>query len=105
MASLLTFTAWAADPLVERGFVHFYNLDFDESIADFQGAIALHPNDPELHNHLAQAIVFQEMCRDGALESETIVFNCGDAGPKSLEFAVAPVASEPNTAKIGRAHV
>lgn len=75
LASLLIFTAWAGDPLVERGYVHFYNLDFDESIADFQGAIALHPNDPELHNHLAQTIVFQEMCRDGALESEMVSGN------------------------------
>src|ERR1039458_9993242 len=75
LASVLIFTAWAGDPLVERGYAHFYNLDFDESIADFQGAIALHPNDPELHNHLAQTIVFQEMCRDGALESEMVSGN------------------------------
>jgi len=72
LASLLTLAAWAADPVVERGFVHFYNLEFDESIADFQKAIALHPDDPELHNHLAQTIVFQEMFRDGALESELV---------------------------------
>ena len=72
LVSVLISTAWAGDPLVERGFAHFYNLEYDEAIADFQSAIAAHPNDPELHNHLAQTIVFQEMFRDGALESELV---------------------------------
>ena len=75
LASLLIFAAWAGDPLVERGYAHFYNLEYDEAIADFQAAIALHPNDPELHNHLAETIVFQEMYRDGALESELVSGN------------------------------
>ncbi len=35
---------------------------------------------------------------DGALQSETLIFNCGDAGPKALEIAVDPVPGEPNTA-------
>ncbi len=60
---------------VERGYDHFYNLEYDEAIADFQRAIALTPSDPELHNHLAQAIVFKEMYRDGALESELVSGN------------------------------
>lgn len=72
LVSVLISTAWAEDPLVERGFVHFYNLEYDEAIADFKSAIAAQPNDPELHNHLAQTIVFQEMYRDGALESELV---------------------------------
>ena len=75
LASLLTLAACATEPLVESGYVHFYNLEFAESIADFQAAIALHPDDPELHNHLAQAIVFQEMYRNGALESELVSGN------------------------------
>ena len=75
LSSLLISAAWAEDPLVERGFVHFYNLEYDESIADFKSAIALHPTDPEVHNHLAEAIVFQEMYRDGALESELVSGN------------------------------
>jgi len=62
----------AQQPLVERGYDRFYNLDFDDAIADFQHAIAIAPADPELHNHLAQAIVFREMYRNGALESELV---------------------------------
>ena len=72
LVSLLIAPAWAADAVVERGFAHFYNLEYDEAIADFREAIAANPNDPELHNHLAQTIVFQEMYRDGALESELV---------------------------------
>ncbi|MGA2147434.1 MAG: tetratricopeptide repeat protein [Bryobacteraceae bacterium] len=58
--------------LVEQGYDHFYNLEYPEAIADFETAIAANPNDPELHNHLAQTLVFQEMYRNGALESELV---------------------------------
>ncbi len=69
-AALLVPPLAAQTDLVAQGYDHFYNLEYPEAIGDFQRAIALHPNDPELHNHLAQAIVFQEMYRNGALESE-----------------------------------
>ncbi|HUB31414.1 MAG TPA: tetratricopeptide repeat protein [Bryobacteraceae bacterium] len=65
----------AASALVEDGYDHFYNLEYPEAIADFEHAIAVAPEDPELHNHLAQALVFQEMYRDGALESELVSGN------------------------------
>ncbi|HUI56352.1 MAG TPA: tetratricopeptide repeat protein [Bryobacteraceae bacterium] len=61
-----------AQDLVAEGFDHFYNLEYDQAIADFQKAIAQNSNSPDLHNHLAQTIVFQEMYRNGALESETV---------------------------------
>ena len=58
--------------LVDEGFNHFYNLEYDEAIASFEKAIAQNPNTPELHNHLAQSLIFREMFRDGALESELV---------------------------------
>ena len=61
--------------MVERGFDHFYNLEYDQAIADFQEAIAHDPTSPDLHNHLAQTLVFREMYRDGALESELVSGN------------------------------
>ena len=64
-----------ADPLVNQAYDHFYNLEFDEAIALFQRDLALHPDSAELHNHLAQSIVFREMYRDGALESELVSGN------------------------------
>ncbi|HLK51463.1 MAG TPA: tetratricopeptide repeat protein [Bryobacteraceae bacterium] len=62
----------AAQDLVERGFDHFYNLEYDEALRDFQQAIVQHPELPDLHNHVAEALVFREMFRDGALESELV---------------------------------
>lgn len=35
---------------------------------------------------------------DGQIQSETLVFNCGDAGPKTLDIGVEPVGAEQNTA-------
>jgi tetratricopeptide (TPR) repeat protein len=67
--------AAAQDPLVERGYLHFYNLEYDESIAAFEEAARLHPEQPDLHNHIAEALVFREMYRDGALESELVSGN------------------------------
>jgi tetratricopeptide (TPR) repeat protein len=57
---------------VDQGYTHFYNLEYDEALADFGRAAALNPADPELHNHLAHTIVVQEMYRSGALESELV---------------------------------
>lgn len=65
----------AESPDVAAGFDHFYNLEYPESIAAFERAIALDPTNPELHNHLAQSLVFQEMFRNGALESEMVSGN------------------------------
>ena len=44
-------------------------------ISLFERAIALNPKSPDLHNHLAQSIVFREMHRNGALESELVSGN------------------------------
>jgi tetratricopeptide (TPR) repeat protein len=62
----------AQEALVKQGYDHFYNLEYDQCIADFEKAIAQHPFEPDLHNHLAHAIVFKEMFRNGALESELV---------------------------------
>jgi tetratricopeptide (TPR) repeat protein len=62
-------------PLVDQGFTHFYNLDYDEAIAVFEKAIAQDPGQPDLHNHLAQTLIFREMFRNGALESELVSGN------------------------------
>jgi tetratricopeptide (TPR) repeat protein len=61
--------------LVDEGFNDFYNLDYDQAIAVFEKAIARNPEQPGLHNHLAQTLIFREMYRDGALESELVSGN------------------------------
>jgi tetratricopeptide (TPR) repeat protein len=74
MLLLVTMAAPLAcqESLVEQGFSHFYNLEYDEAIASFEKAIARNPSSPDLHNHLAQTLVFREMFRNGALESELV---------------------------------
>src|ERR1035441_9463165 len=62
-------------PLVDEGFTDFYNLDYDQAIAVFEKAIARNPGQPDLHNHMAQTLLFREMFRNGALESELVSGN------------------------------
>ena len=54
------------------GFDHFYNLEYDAAIADFEQAARAAPDDPAPHNHIAQAVLYREMFRNGALESELV---------------------------------
>src|SRR5437868_12892280 len=60
------------DPLTNPGFVHFYNNEFDEAITFFEEGVKTHPNDPESYNHLAEGILYKEMLRNGALESQLV---------------------------------
>ena len=58
--------------LIDQGYTYFYNLDFDQAIAVFENGIAQNPGLPDLHNHLAQTLIFREMLRNGSLESELV---------------------------------
>jgi tetratricopeptide (TPR) repeat protein len=60
---------------LSKGFDHFYNLEYDEAIAEFSRAIKGDPDNPERYNHLAQAILYRAMYRGGALESELVTGN------------------------------
>ncbi|MDX1983198.1 MAG: tetratricopeptide repeat protein [Bryobacteraceae bacterium] len=63
---------FAADDPIARGYDHFYNLEFDQAVEQFAAAIANTPGNPQAHNHLAHAILYREMLRSGALESELV---------------------------------
>ena len=65
----------AADNWIQEGNEAFYNLDYDQSIAAYEKALAASPDDPILHNHLAHALLYRELFRDGALESELVSGN------------------------------
>jgi tetratricopeptide (TPR) repeat protein len=58
-----------ADPLNSAAFDHFYNLDYDHSIAEFTQILERHPDDPFAVNHLLVAVLFKELNRIGALNS------------------------------------
>ncbi|MBZ5614308.1 MAG: hypothetical protein LAO23_09890 [Acidobacteriia bacterium] len=57
------------DPLNQAAFEHFYNLDYDAAIQDFERIAARHPNDPLALNHLLSAIQVRELYRMGAMNS------------------------------------
>ena len=60
------------DPLATPGFEHFYNLEYAEALAFFHAEASRNPDSPDIHNHIAQTILYSEMFRSGALESELV---------------------------------
>lgn len=68
-AVLITAAAAAQD---SPGFDHFYNLEYEQAIAYFEKEIREQPETPDGYNHLAQGLLFREMLRAGALESELV---------------------------------
>lgn len=65
----------AAQDLKARGLDHFYNLEFTEALQTFRRYRQAAPEEPEGHNLVAQAVLFQLMLRNGALESELVTGN------------------------------
>jgi tetratricopeptide (TPR) repeat protein len=102
------------DPLENPGFQHFYNLEYDEALADFTAQAARNPALPDAYNHIAQTILFRQMYRSGALESDLItsansflrrskmVFSSADdkqfsnAIGRALELSQARLKNDPN---------
>jgi len=61
---------WSNDPQTREGFEHLYNHEYDEAIHDFELAAQARPNDPFAVNHLLTAVLFRELNRMGALDTE-----------------------------------
>jgi tetratricopeptide (TPR) repeat protein len=57
------------DPLNAPAFDHYYNLDYDQAIQEFDQVLHRHPDDPFAVNHLMTAILIRELYRMGALNS------------------------------------
>jgi len=65
----------ANDSSTEAGFDHFYNLEYEQAIAIFESVAKAHPQAPEPHNSIAQSLLYREMLKNGALESELVSGN------------------------------
>jgi epoxyqueuosine reductase len=65
----------ASDVPVSLGYDHFYNNEFDEALTMFESDLKTHPQDPQMFNHVAQGILYREMLRSGALESQMVSGN------------------------------
>jgi len=63
-------TRYTNDATTRKGFEHFYNLEYDKAIKEFESAQQAHPNDPFAVNHLLTGVIFRELYRIGALDTE-----------------------------------
>jgi len=57
------------DPLLQAASDHFYNMDYDRAIQDFQKLLDRHPTDPAAVNHLLSTVLMRELYRMGAMNS------------------------------------
>ena len=57
------------DALNSAAFDHYYNVDYDAAVQDFERILARHPNDAFALNHLLSAIQVRELYRMGAMNS------------------------------------
>jgi hypothetical protein len=57
------------DPQVEAAFGHFYNLEYDRAIQEFEKVLDRHPSDPSAVNHLLTTVLMRELYRMGAMNS------------------------------------
>lgn len=80
------------DPLTIPGFVDFYNNQYGEAYAYFKSNLRTHPEDADSYNHLAQTILYRELFRNGALESEMV--NGSNPFLRSAKLSISPEAKE-----------
>jgi len=57
------------DPQADAAFEHFYNLEYDRAIQEFERVLDRRPNDPSAVNHLLSTILMRELYRMGAMNS------------------------------------
>ena len=57
------------DALTQSAFEHFYSLEYDQAIRDFQKAMEAKPDDPKGVNHLLDAVLFSELYKHDALDT------------------------------------
>lgn len=63
-------TRYANDANTRKGFDYFNNLEYDKANKEFEAALKVHPDDPFAVNHMLAGIIFQELYRIGALDTE-----------------------------------
>jgi tetratricopeptide (TPR) repeat protein len=57
------------DPQVELAFNHFYNMEYDRAIPEFEQLLEKHPNDPFSVNHLLTAILMRDLYETGGMNT------------------------------------
>src|SRR5262249_28002258 len=57
------------DALTRSGFEHYYSLEYDKAISDFQKAVEANSADARGYNHLLEAILFLELSKHDTLDT------------------------------------
>jgi len=57
------------DPQTEAAFDHFYNMDYDRAMQEFEKIVERHPNDPFALNHLLTAVLMHDLYDTGAMNT------------------------------------
>ena len=57
------------DALTREGLAHYYTLEYDQAIREFQKAADLNPEDPQAWNHMLEAVLFRELYKYDALDT------------------------------------
>ena len=65
----LPFRTHPDSELTRSAFSHFFNMDYDEAIAEFREELKSYPDDPFVVNHLLAAILAKELNREGAFDA------------------------------------
>lgn len=77
VTTLLVTSGWCAsgpktpdyDALTRKGWDHFYSLEYDQAIDDFQQVVNARPDDASAVNHLLDAILYSELYKYNALDT------------------------------------
>jgi tetratricopeptide (TPR) repeat protein len=57
------------DAFTQSGFDHYYSLEYEQALKDFQKAIEVNPDDARGYNHLLEAVLFRELYKHDALDT------------------------------------
>lgn len=59
----------AHDPLLQAASDHFYNMEYDLAVQEYEKILERHPDDPAAVNHLLSTVLMRELYRMGAMNS------------------------------------
>ena len=84
------------DPQNLAAFGHFYNLDYDRAVQEFEQVLSRHPDDPFAVNHLLTVVLFRELYRMGVLNTGEYAndsFISAPHRPADPKIKLAPAAA------------
>ena len=92
------------DPLVDAAFDHFYNMEYDRAIQEFEKVVDRRPDDPSAVNHLLTATLMRELYRMGAMNSgeyanDSFVGDAHRSADPKVKERIKQLATAPRASK------